>query len=320
MSLYMASITPAEIVQAIRPNTFTGVDVTVILLQGMGIKFIKPQDDIWFSAHEELQYNIPMPEGFHRYRMDAFLNMITCNEQFRFCSDITKDCTPYQGLLRYETLSDISDSYSILFGPNGLESNTKASWDFDLSAILVEQIMMQTALSYSIQERGQAALQASRYMSEGHQVRLRKEQWKFELEYWFMTALARLQLEILNTIDKPQNLDESMAKNQWATGALSGMQTLCGRIKFRSPGHTSLSALGLVMILVFSGVLLLVSGMGAGLYWLEWMGRWSVVREWRRDEVLALLSNTKEVRSKALLPMKWDLADSMIGFPYGARE
>lgn len=294
MGIYFAPIEPADFVPAIRPNSSTGIDVSIILLQGWGIKFLKPQDDLWFSAHQELEYNIPMPEGFHRYRMDAFLNMIACNEQFRFCSDITKDCTPYQGLSRYETLSDIPDSYSILFGPTGLKFDTKASWDFDLSALLVEDIMGQTAIPFSIQQRGQAALQASRYITEGQQMRLRKEQWKFELEYWFMTALARLQLEILNTIDKPANLDESMAKNMWAAERFIGFQALCGRIKFRSPGHTSLSAFGLVMILVFSGVLLLVSGFVTGLYRMKWMGKWRVVGDWKRDEVLNLLKNARE--------------------------
>ncbi|KAH6662277.1 hypothetical protein B0J14DRAFT_707742 [Halenospora varia] len=313
MSFWLPFVAPPEIVPAIRPNTTTGHEIDVIMLQGWGIKFVNKQDDIWFSAHQELEYTIPMKEGWHRYRMDAFVNMITCTEKFRFCSSITGQCTPYQGLLNYLTLSDIPASYSTLFGANGFKQGSKEDWDFGLATLLVESVMQQTALMWSIQQRGQAALQASRYLNNGEQVRLRPEQCKFELEYWFMMALARLQLEILNTIDKPANLNASRAQNLWATERYKLMLNLCGRIKFRSPDHTSLSAFGLIMILVFSGVLLLGSGIGTGLFWIPWTRSWKSVVEWRRDEVLALLEETKEENSSEVQDTDVEHASIVLG-------
>lgn len=294
MSLYFPFLTKEELVPLLRPNTTTEPEITVILLQGKGIKFLNKTNDPWFTAHQEVEYNIPMPAGWHRYSMDAFVAMITCTEQYRFCSTITNDCSPYRGLLTTMSVKEMASAYASLFGPNGLKTNTTASWDFDMSIVLIEQIMQQTALMWSIQQRGQAALQASRYLTNGLQVRLKPEQWKAELEYWFMMALARLQLETLNTIQKPANLDASHAVNTWSKGEMGTLHVLCGRMKFRSPVHTSLSTFGLAMIIASSGLLLLGSGIVAALLSNPRMQRWRVVEEWRRDDVLMLLEGSKQ--------------------------
>lgn len=288
---------PEHIAQPIRPKSDTSNEVSIFILQGLGIVFVEEHDDYWFSAHAEVEYDNStgvVPEGYRRYRMDAFLNMISCTEQYRFCSSITDQCTEFQGLLRNENLSNRPLAYTTLFGAKGPEVNLSGASDFNLAVMLIESIMKESAIPGSIGQRGQAALQASRFLRQSEQLRLRPDQWKFELEYWFMSALARLQLAIIETIDRPINLDETRAKNAWG-GANSALLNLCGRIKFRSSNHTSLSTFGLIMILVFSGVLMLGSVFGMGLYAVPWTKRWRIVVEWERDGVLSLLQLTEQV-------------------------
>lgn len=69
-------------------------DISLILMQHMGISYREPQDDPWFTVHipiDELGNVTTLgPEHTAFYVADYFLNLITCDEQFRFCSSITK--------------------------------------------------------------------------------------------------------------------------------------------------------------------------------------------------------------------------------------
>jgi hypothetical protein len=104
-----------------------------------------------------------------------------------------------------------------------------------------------------------SALQAGRYLYGGEQVRIEPDQWKREVEYWFAMGLARLQLEVFGTVEKPPGIDPGRAINIWEQPELRTLKALCGGIKFNSPKHTSISTLGLGIILGFSGLLILLS-------------------------------------------------------------
>ncbi|KAH6666348.1 hypothetical protein B0J14DRAFT_201246 [Halenospora varia] len=282
---------PEDIALPIRPKTFTSNEVTIILLQGLGVSFLEEQDDPWFSVHTPIEYNNDtgnIPPNYIRYRMDNFLNVISCMEQYRFCSSITSRCTNFEGLIRSETLTAADYATFGLKGANSTEET-----DLRRIITLLQLVMPDTALHKSIQGRGGAAMQTTRYLSDGEQLQLGANQWKIELESWFRMCLARLQLEIFNTIERPQNVDENRVVNIWKTN-YEPLLTVCGRIKFKSPNHTSLSTFGLIMILVFSAVLMLGSLIGMILPTTRWTRRWKTVIDWRRDEVLALLEKTKD--------------------------
>jgi hypothetical protein len=285
---------PEDIVPAIRPNSSVSNEVTLVLLRGNGIVFVEAQDDPFFSAHQDVQYindTGKIPAGYHRYQMDRFLNIIACSEQYRFCSSITDGCTQWEGLIRPPIIDVESDP--VLFGSK-LPGDNSETLDFVSNHVLVQMVMQETALSMSIRRRGQAALQASRFLNDGEQARLLPEQWKFELEYWFMMALARLQLAIFNTIERPANLDAFRATNLWQQPKYKLLLSTCGRIKYKDPHHTSLSTFGLIMILVFSGVILFGSFIAMILPSNMWTKRWIAVMEWQRDEVLALVERREE--------------------------
>lgn len=221
--------------------------------------------------------------------MDYFLNLVACTEQYRFCSSISGKCTSYRGLIISESLKAFDYEVLALEPYDGGKHQ-----DVKLLLTLVDLMMPSTTLTNSIQSRGAAALQATRYLADGFQFYLEPNQWRVELESWFRTSLARFQLEIFNTIERPQYIDEKRAVNAWDDANTLPLKTICGRIKFRSPNHTSISSLGLILILTFSGILMIWSLIGLLLSSIKWTKQWTFVIEWERDDMLALLSKIED--------------------------
>jgi hypothetical protein len=85
-------------------------------------------------------------------------------------------------------------------------------------------------------------------------------------------ALVRLQLEIFNPIEKPSGVNGSIAYNQWEGTVL---MNICGKIKFYSPNHTTLSEVGAIAILVVVTLLTLGSAVDTVHGWLplDWAKR-----------------------------------------------
>jgi hypothetical protein len=73
----------------------TSNDVSVLLMQHLGIIYREAQDDVWFSANRPIDRHgndtSLRPEDTEFYKADYFLNIIACNEQYRFCSSITQE-------------------------------------------------------------------------------------------------------------------------------------------------------------------------------------------------------------------------------------
>jgi len=77
---------------AFLPTPYT--DISLILMQHMGILYREAQDDPWFSVHRPIDKfgndTTLTPEATAYYVADYFLNIISCNEQYRFCSSSTQ--------------------------------------------------------------------------------------------------------------------------------------------------------------------------------------------------------------------------------------
>jgi hypothetical protein len=254
--------------------------VSLILLSGTGILFDSFNNNPLFSAQREVLNSTG-------YEMDKPVTMIGCAEQAQLCSSLTARCMSWSDL--------------ILGGPDFLPvlgGNELAADDamyITRSATLIQLLLTTTSLPSSIGERsGAAALQAGRWLYNGRQVGIQLEQWKRELEYWFAVGLARLQLEVFGTVEKPPGVDASMAVNHWDRPKYMALKALCGGIKFRSPGHTSLSTLGFGLILGVSGVLVLLSFADVVVPWLLrgcGYGFW----EWEQSDMLKLLERKLEL-------------------------
>ena len=290
-----------KVSQPLRPNGSTN-DVSLLSLQGSGIAFFNMSDDPWFAAHNQFK-----PDDAYLvaiggndlggieilYTMDYFLNTIGCDERAQFCSHLTNRCTPWGGLLMESTLKSTSGTDIITILGGEVKANAQANdyLDILLAGMVFSSIMQYSSMHHSIEHRGSEALQASRFFSNAVQTRLDPEQWKLELRYWFMMGLARTQIEIFNTVEKPANLPQEWAINMWAD---MPSRRICGRIKFRSPNHMCLSAVGIMLIFLFTISLTILSYMDMLLASKFLRGKFTkFVSAWEQTENLALLENSK---------------------------
>ncbi|KAK6338527.1 hypothetical protein TWF730_002590 [Orbilia blumenaviensis] len=297
-NLIIENKTRSDIQRPLRPLTPMANDVSLILLHGYGVWFLEPSDDLFFSVHRDIVLNNStgvIPPDFRRYGMDRFVNAIACIDRKRYCSSITGQCTSWTGLLTPGS-STLDGYLQPLLGPGITTNSSDAASNLVFSLLFVDLMAQQTSFVSSIQDRSAAAaLQASKYIILGEQTRLQREQWKTELRYWFAIALARFQLETLNSIDIPPNVDVNRASNLWEEVDRRSLKALCGRVKFRDPNHTSMTLFGIAFILAGAGFLALVSLCAMILQNTPLMKyKHPRISDWYRDEVLALLEGTQD--------------------------
>ncbi|KAF2033198.1 hypothetical protein EK21DRAFT_86622 [Setomelanomma holmii] len=198
--------------------------------------------------------------------MDYILNIIACKESIWFCGPCGNDkhCTSYTEVVLSIELNEAMTKLSEVFNVhNGTEDFKELSNVYALVALSAYM----TSIPGSIQHRqAPAALQVARYLETIVQYYLGPEQWKIELEYWFIMALASLQFALFNTIGKSSGVNASEANIQWDGSAL---KQLCGRVKFHSPNHTTLSTVGLITMLCGVVLLTLLTFLDVVLGWLS---------------------------------------------------
>lgn len=261
---------------------------SIILLSGRGITFTNKSDDALWSVHTEVEYPNGTFRGLDltklppRYRMDRVLNIIGCDERFQLCAKHTNRCLPWSGLIPLVDMKAIDDRAS---------SDAQIGRDLITAVSLLDNVIPDTSIPAVIAGRdGSSALRASRHMNNGEQYYLEKEQWKTEVTYWFAVAMAKLQLGIFNTIQGPNGLRPTDTMNLWAD---SPMMNICGRVKYRSADHTSLSFVGVVVVIVVSAFLITMSLFDLVIDWVpkKWRGR--RLMQWEASESLALLERQK---------------------------
>ncbi|KAJ4309242.1 hypothetical protein N0V84_011623 [Fusarium piperis] len=261
---------------------------SIVLLSGRGIIFTNQSDDALWSVHTRVEYpngtfkGIDLTKLPPKYRMDSVLNIIGCDERFQVCAKHTNRCVPWSGLIPMVDKSAIDDR---------ARSNVRIAQDLITAVGLLDNIIPDTSIPAVIAGRdGSSALRASRHTSSGEQYYLEREQWKTEVRYWFAVAMAKLQLGIFNTIQGPNGLRPNGTMNLWAD---SPMMSICGRVKYRSADHTSLSFVGVVVVIVVSVFLITVSLFDIIIDRIpgKWRGR--RLTQWEASESLALLERQK---------------------------
>jgi hypothetical protein len=271
-------------------------DSTFILLRGAGIEFTQQSDDPFFAVHTPMEYNNStgvLPTGYKAYRMDSFLNILVCYETVQFCSSITKQCSPWASIYKNEI--DDQMQQTLMSSSMLTETDPKDALDTIYALILVVLNLESSFISNSIGQRpGDNVLQAARYLQHAKQTRLLPDQWKVELDFWFSVALANMQLSVFNTIQLPSSIDRSLLYNLWDGGPLN---RLCGRVKFQSADHSSLSTLGIVIVLVISALLTFGSYLDVAAENIPKFREKQAMADWRANEKLALLDAAAEVQS-----------------------
>ncbi|KAM0424891.1 hypothetical protein ACHAPT_009947 [Fusarium lateritium] len=270
---------------------------SVVLLSGRGIIFYEESDDPLWSVHTEVKYANGSIAGFdlnkapRAYRMDSNLNIIGCDERIQICS--AKRCFPWSGLLPGFTIRHLDERAT---------DEVETSVEINVLLDMLRYLIPGTSIPDSIANRdGSSALRASRNMQSGIQLHLEPEQWKTELTYWFGLAMARLQLDMYKTIERPDGLDGDSIINAWSDPSAGLIQDmLCGKIKFRSPNHTSLSFVGIMMVVVVSLVLIVLSFFDVFITLLPTRWRGNRVLLWASSENLVLLEGSQRLENEAL--------------------
>ena len=139
--------------------------VSVITLRGKTVSFYQPYTDPFFYATIELGYP-PNESNQTRkfYMMERPINSVACQDMTRYCSTITDYCTPWMGPFGIEP-GDLSEK--LFGGDKGNEILTAFGF--------VQLELLKSAMYNAIGGRGARALQASRYLYEGTQVRIYKD-------------------------------------------------------------------------------------------------------------------------------------------------
>ncbi|RSL59383.1 hypothetical protein CEP54_007295 [Fusarium duplospermum] len=278
------------------PRGFHGP--SIVLLEGRGVTFHEESDDPLWSVHTKVKYGngtlagVNLDEAPVMYRMDSDLNIIGCDERIQICHRSTNRCLPWSGLMPEFKATELDDRAAV---------DVETVLDINIPLMIVTPLLDKTSIPDGIAGRGGSSLRASRTLYGGRQLRLEPEQWKTELTYWFGLGMARLQLDIYKTIERHDGLNVDGAMNVWADLPSGSMQEmLCGKIKFRSPNHTSLSFTGVIVVVVVSSVLIALSFFEVlvDLMPAKWKG--NRVLLWAWSENLALLEGKQRVESETL--------------------
>ncbi len=103
-------------------------------------------------------------------------------------------------------------------------------------------------------------------------------------------VLARLQLDVYDTRERPTGVDAERVQNTWTPNMTS---FLCGKIMFNSSNHKTFSTAGVVIIAAVSSAMILLSFTDAVV--LAILRRMSLsLRSWEETENLKLLDTAEE--------------------------
>jgi hypothetical protein len=221
-------------------------DLNLINVRGDLIHTLEPSSDPVFTF---LHNASSLLNSDPIYKFSRPQSTIACIEVAMYCVNSTGRCTEW-----FEVLSGFSDTRRAYLGEGLKKDEFK---ELTITGTLVNLLLDQTSIYYSILNRDGAALQASKLLKIGTQYQLYPEQWKFELQYWFSVGLAQLQLNLFTTIQAQPDLDVKQLGNTF--DELPILRLVCGRVKFHSSQHTTMSVLGIATVLAVSFFMTVIS-------------------------------------------------------------
>jgi len=233
--------------RVIRPRgPYKDGDLNLINVRGDLIQTLEPSSDPVFTfLHKNSTLHNPDPI----YRFSRPQSTIACIEMAMFCTNSTGRCTEW-----LEVLYGLNDTHRAYLSEGLKKDEFK---ELKITGALVSFLLGQTSIYSSILNRDGAALQAAKSLIIDTQYQLYPEQWKFELQYWFSVGLAQLQLGLFTSIQAQPDLDVKLLGNIF--DEIPILQRLCGRVKFHSAQHTTMSVLGIAIVLAISFVMTVIS-------------------------------------------------------------
>lgn len=240
----------------------------MFFLAANGVSYVYPIADPFFGAELETNFtyrdnNIPVTI----YESNSYITTLGCADQFQICnpanfsSDGQPLCTPLGGVNAIP-----NEALKI-----GLTTTQYAT---------VETIVISLRASnmfYSVSGRGSSALKAQSTVFTLTQVaQLPINQWQIELDGWFATSLASLQLYLYEKALGPVDVLENGGSISRPSNPYE--QALCQRQMIRNvSGYQNFSTLGVAIILIL-GCFLVVLG-----WVIDSVVGWMQRRIWKRD-------------------------------------
>lgn len=228
--------------------------------------------------------------------LHTVVSPLACIDQHQFCNPNNQDCTDlqsyYTAVHKTATLdmnavqSLIISRLSIDFLWQTISYSKSTSPPVPLPTTTIRPL---TELSKGIFGRGPASLRAQESVSGITSGPLPNNQWMIEVESWFATGLARLQLAVVQYATGPPNVVEGAYISK-PTDPIS--KAMCDNQSVRTTNNAmNFSTLGIVIILVVGGLLIstsLVLDILVGFVQRKWKMRDYQRVQWALDEKLQL--------------------------------
>ena len=220
-------------------------DVTVVVIAANGIEYLGTSSDPIFSTRNTLT----ALNG--AYRSSSPFEAIVCSELYQVCNPKTTKCTDWFPLARVATLQD-----QIRMADNlGYNTAQNATYQRILSTIALDEIELIMYLPN--------ALKASDLLvfGEGYSTQVPNNQWQQEVEYWFQSAMAKLQVTTQLYVDTPKSFVDA-DQSLFVKGSIGPeFEAQCSQQRVLTPaGYSSYNVFALVFIFCMAILFITLAG------------------------------------------------------------
>lgn len=247
LSAYMAAADYPKgegIVDPIPQIKTTSSDLSLLFITPNTVRFSEKCYDPVFSA---TRYQVNGTYNSFWYS-DYFVSVVACSEEYQICNPSNNKCTPKLGNYQLQQ--------AMISNEDGLGLNAKQN----ATAYRLAIATTHSSIYYATFSRGAGALRAGETVSQLSQAPLPSTQWHVEVGSWFDAGLARIQALTQEYVTNPANLVpgsyldrfEAVPGNAWWEACFA--QYVKG-----SPGTTSFSVEGLVVLFVLGGIIIFTS-------------------------------------------------------------
>ncbi|KAI0390399.1 hypothetical protein F5Y17DRAFT_65954 [Xylariaceae sp. FL0594] len=222
-------------------------EISLFFLSANNIRFVRPVDDPWFSAHRGAGNftSTSLGGSVQFYLADAPATVMGCATQEQWCRPGDGDGEPV-----CEPLNDGFDHGDVVTALWSDDEKMQAimAWAYDSYALNARSIRT------VVRDLGITSLTTRFSLRNGVQGPLAPDQWQAEVRGWFETSLANLQRLFVDVATGPSDdrLDGWLLRPQ----SPEERQACRGQI-VRRAGYTSFSVLGLALVLALGGLIIL---------------------------------------------------------------
>ncbi|KAK5663828.1 hypothetical protein OQA88_31 [Cercophora sp. LCS_1] len=219
--------------------------ITIMFINALHILYLRPSLDPIFVADTAVHYKDGRSPVYY-CKDDAKYRVLSCLDTQEICLPNGGPCRPLKGDER-DLNEDLPPEYWIL------------KWSLEHSNMY-----------YSIAKRLGTALVAQDMISQYTSVPLGDRHWVVEAERLFATSLARIQYDVWSVGSGEDRIHVGEDGYRGEAPEKVKAKGLCGRVKFRSTGHTNISVWKFCLLMAATPLL-----------WLFNLRETTVLREWK---------------------------------------